>query len=182
MLLMAVVMVRPLHVINELIYDKGHEHRLAIDGDEEVQSLNLLGARGYADEVWLHGDAEILLQHLDDIHGIICTTTGMELQPRKSVLLLARDRLTDGPVHATAAQFGVHVCVNGCVVMGVPVGTDAFVEQKMEAMVDAHIGALEAVKYFSKQLQWTLLRLCFSQRVTHLIMGVTAAPGGSSPE
>ena len=49
MLLMAVVMVRPLHVINELIYDKGHEHRLAIDGDEEVQGLNLLGARGYAD-------------------------------------------------------------------------------------------------------------------------------------
>ena len=44
MLLMAVVMVRPLHVINELIYDKGHEHRLAIDGDEEVQGLNLLGA------------------------------------------------------------------------------------------------------------------------------------------
>ena len=169
MLLMAVVMVRPLHVINELIYDKGHEHRLAMDGDEEVQGLNLLGARGYADDVWLHGDAEILLRHLDDIHGIICTTTGMELQPRKSVLLLARDRLTDDPVHATAAQLGVQVCVNGCVVMGVPVGTDAFVEQKMEAMVDAHVGELEAVKYFSKQLQWTLLRLCFNQRVTHLL-------------
>ena len=164
MLLMAVVMVRPLHVINELIYDKGHEHRLAIDGDEEVQGLNLLGARGYADDVWLHGDAEILLRHLDDIHGIICTTTGMELQPRKSVLLLARDRLTDDPVHATAAQLGVQVCVNGCVVMSVPVGTDAFVEQKMEAMVDAHIGELEAVKYFSKQLQWTLLRLFVSTR------------------
>ena len=69
----------------------------------------------------------------------------------------------------TAAQLGVQVCVNGCVVMGVPVGTDAFVEQKMEAMVDAHIGELEAVKYFSKQLQWTLLRLCFNQRVTHLL-------------
>ena len=85
----------------------------------------------------------------------------MELQPRKSVLLLARDRLTDDPVHATAAQLSVQVCYNGCVVMGVPVGTDAFFEQKMEAMVDAHIGELEAVKYFSKQLQWTLLRLCF---------------------
>ena len=62
-----------------------------------------------------------------------------------------------------------YACVNGCVVIGVPVGTDAFVEQKMEAMVDAHIGELEAVKYFSKQLQWTRLRLCFSQRVTHLL-------------
>ena len=30
-----------------------------------------------------------------------------------------------------------------------------------------HIGELEAVKYFSKLLQWTLLRLCFNQRVTH---------------
>ena len=37
MLLMAVVMVLPLHVINELTYDKGHEHRPAIVVDEEVQ-------------------------------------------------------------------------------------------------------------------------------------------------
>ena len=51
--------------------------------------------------------------------------------------------------------------------MGVLVGTDAFVEQRLEAMVDAHIAVREAVKYFSRQLQWTLLGRCFNQRVTH---------------
>ena len=85
MLLMAVVMMMPLQV-DEMIRHKGTLHagvENGHNGDPQHMAVHgvsrLLGARGYADDVWLHGDAEVLLRHLDDVKDIILTTTGMEL-------------------------------------------------------------------------------------------------------
>ena len=36
--------------------------------------IRLLGARGYADDIWQHWDAELLLRHLDDVKNIILTS------------------------------------------------------------------------------------------------------------
>ena len=51
--------------------------------------------------------------------------------PLTQILLLARERLLDDPVHAIAADIGVQLCVDGCVVMGVPVGMDALIEGRL---------------------------------------------------
>ena len=175
MLLMAVVMMKPLRTIDQLIRQAGAQCSDATSGqgnspDHQVsQGIRLLGARGYADDVWLHGDAENLLRHIDEVKDIILENTGMELQPRKSVLLLARERTDGDTIFAEAERMGVQVCVQGAVVMGIPVGTERFIEDKLGTMVEKHVGELEAVKYFSKQFQWILLLLCFNQRMTHLL-------------
>ena len=75
---------------------------------------------------------------------------------------------------------GVQLCVGGCAVIGVPVGTDGFIEGRLVSMLEAHVVELEAVKYFSKQLQWTLMLLCFNWRIPHL--PVPVAPSGRSTE
>ena len=81
------------------------------------------------------GDAEILLRHLDDAKDIILATTGMGLQPRKSVFLLAGERGWMRTVFAEAERMGVQVRVHGGVVMGIPVGTDVFI--KGQQLADA---------------------------------------------
>ena len=144
-------------------------------GDEEVQGVKLRGARGYVDDIGLHGDEEILLRHLDDIHRHHLHNDGHGASTQEVFSPVGEGNIGRRP---TARNCDSNGCIGVCkrLVMSVPVGTDAFVEQMMEAMVDAHIAELEAVKYFSKQLQWTLLQ----PESDALFEGATAAPGGSS--
>lgn len=85
MLLMAVVMMKPLQVIDEMVRQEGTLHKGVENGQNEDPQhqvvhgggTRLLGSRGYADDVWLHGDAEILLRHLDDVKDIILENAAM---------------------------------------------------------------------------------------------------------
>ena len=150
-----------------MIRHKGTLHAGVENGhNENAQNMavhgvsKLLGARGYADDVWLHGDAEVLLRHRDDVKDIILTATGMELQPRKSLLLLPRERLDGDPVCRGRANG----CSGACTWRRGHV--DAFIEGQLETMMEKHIEELEAVKCFPKQFQWIFLLLCFNQRMT----------------
>ena len=78
------------------------------------------------------------------------------------MLLLARESLDVDPVFAEAERMCVQVRVHGGVVMGIPVGTDAFIEGQLETMMEKQIEELEAVKYFLHHSLLLSLLITFS--------------------
>ena len=82
--------------------------------------------RAFTDGIDLHGDGERLLDNIDHYKKIIRDLTGMELCLPKCTLLVSGG--ASEVVRAKAAARGIAVATEGMVVMGVPVGTDAYIK------------------------------------------------------
>jgi hypothetical protein len=71
-------------------------------------------------------------------------------------------------VRAKEAALGITVATEGTVVMGVPVGTDDYIEGALAAHVGGLLLDIAALDYFTLHGQWTLLRMCVNQRPVYL--------------
>jgi hypothetical protein len=71
-------------------------------------------------------------------------------------------------VCAKAEELGIAVATEGTVVMGVPVGTDNYIEGALAAHVGELLLDVAALDYFTLHGQWTLLRVCVNQRPVYL--------------
>ena len=85
--------------------------------------------------------------------------TGMEMELTKVKLLLGQDREPDDPVFQQAAALGVEVVSDGLRIVRVPVGTRHFIEEYVNHKVDTTVSSLDALKYYGRQEQWSILLL-----------------------
>ncbi len=123
-----------------------------------------VGPRGLADDVDLHGDGGQLLDNVDDI---IRDLNGMELCLPKCTLLVGGGVVVEA-VRAKAEELGIAVATEGTVVMGVPIGTDKYIEGALAAHVGGLLLDIAVLDYFTLHRQWTLLRMCVNQRPVYL--------------
>ena len=145
---------------------------------DQHQGAPTARAWGFADDIDLHGDGERLLDNIDHYKAIIRDLTGMELCLPKCTLLVS------GPVNEVvrtkAATLGISVATEGMVVMGVPVGTDAYIGASLTAHASGLLLDIAALDYFTLHGQWTLLRMCVNQRPMYLQRLLQLRHGGDA--
>ena len=66
------------------------------------------------------------------------------------------------------------------VVMGVPVGTDAYIRASLTTHVSGLLLDIAALDYFTLHGQWTLLRMCVNQRPMYLQRLLQLRHGGDA--
>ena len=134
------------------------------------------GARAYADDVHSTGEASNLLECVPLVTEEM-SKLGLQMYPQKFKLLLGKERPADDPIFQTAEQMGVEVLRDGIKSMGVPIGTDEYIEQTVEEMVGKYADDLQAIKYFTRQTQWAMILYCISQRPLFLLRTVKKTLG-----
>ena len=137
-------------------------------------------AWGFADDIDLHGDGERLLDNIELYKTIIRELTGMELCLPKCTLLASGPGPVSVAVRAKAATLGIAVATEGMVVMGVPVGTDAYIRASLTTHVSGLLLDIAALDYFTLHGQWTLLRMCVNQRPMYLQRLLQLRHGGDA--
>jgi hypothetical protein len=105
-----------------------------------------------------------LLGNFDLYVAIIKEKTGLAINPTKSKLLVSSPDSLDDGVRLAAAALGVQVYTDGIRVMGVPVGTDQFIEDDVGARLEEYVQDLHCLRYFTPHDQFALLLYCVNQR------------------
>ena len=86
----------------------------------------------------------------------------MELVTRKCVAITSRARPDDDDVFDALQEQQVRVQRDGGVMMGVPFGTDDFIDNHLGSLIDNYIKDLQALQFFDRQVAFTQLRMCIN--------------------
>ena len=137
------------------------------------------GAGGFADDVDLYGDGELLLDNIVHIAEVIEALTGMKLCIRKCKLLVSSGNVSQR-LRDKAEAHGVKIATEGMTVMGVPVGTDEYIKADLDRRTRSLLHDLSALDYFNVHGQWALLRMCVNQRLVYLQRMLGLQHGGAA--
>ena len=134
-------------------------------------------ACSYADDPLATGKGEVLLDLYPEFKRKMKDDVGPDLHPDKLRLLLGKRRSRDDPIFDRARDLGFTVVEDGVRVMGVPIGTDGFIEDDVGRRVQDCIEDLKAVKCYTAHTQWSMCLYCinarpvFLLRVVHMTLG-----------
>jgi hypothetical protein len=120
----------------------------------------------YYDDCNLQGPAEVVIPAFRELREL-CEGIGLHANLTKCVAYSPNARAAA----AVAAALGIRHCVDGMVVAGTPIGTDAFVKAHVAAKADAVSKSVDAVMETTLPAQdkLTLLRASTQHRTTHLM-------------
>ena len=124
----------------------------------------------YADDAWMSGDGETLLDKLTDVDRVFKDLANAALKPEKSKILLGKNLSAEeaARIRAKAALLGVPVLDRGMIVMGIPVGSPEFIKEEVGLLLDKYSADAEVLKPFTVQQQCCLLKMCINARPTFL--------------
>lgn len=73
---------------------------------------------------------------------------------------------------------GITNCTtDGAILMGIPFGTDKFINQQLFTIVGEYTSSIGALDYFIKHHQWTILRQCINTRPHFLVRSMSKFHG-----
>ena len=134
----------------------------------------------YIDDVFLIGPREEVAAAYRDLVGRMERSLGLTSQARKCAVYSPAGGIPPGlfPAGMPGADGGAAV---GIEILGIPVGTDAYVcdfAERRVRQLDQVIPALSHLR--DPQVQYLLLRCCANARVSHLLRGIDPPhPGGA---
>ena len=130
----------------------------------DANEAALAGAFAFADDVFLLGDLADTSKLLPWIRRVLAEETGLELVTQKCVAITSRARPDDDDVFDALRAQSVRVQRDGGVMMGVPFGTNDFIDNHVGSLIDNYIKDLQALQFFDKQAAFTQLRMCINAR------------------
>ena len=124
----------------------------------------------YADDSFFGGHGVSLMNSVPDLQRCFLETGSTTLAPHKSQLLVGHgiggDELAD--IRAAAAEVDVPVRCDGIIVMGVPVGTDAYIQSQLQLRLGKYGADLEVLEPFTAQQQFAVISKCINARPKYL--------------
>ena len=122
-------------------------HKKVKEQYPDATDADLVGAFAFADDVFLLGDLANTIT-LPWINERLAEETELQLVTSKCVAITSRARSDDDEVFNALQQQEVAVQRDCGVMMGVPFGTDDFIDNHVSKLVDNYIGDLQALQYF----------------------------------
>ena len=135
-----------------------------------IDNSALVSCRAFADDSWLTGNGEKLLEGFNDLRLTFKDDAGLEVNASKSKLLVSGD-CSDERWHelqTKANECGVELCGEGFVVMGIPVGSRSYRAEWLEARVELVLDDLDVLHPFTRQQAFALLTYCVNARLMYL--------------
>jgi len=123
-----------------------------------------VGAFAFGDDVFLVGNLVKSIELLPMIRHELAEKTGLQLVTGKCVAITSRARPDDDELFEVLQQHRVTVQRDGGVMMGVPFGTDDFIDNHVGNLIDNYIKNLHALQFFDRQAAFTLLRMCINAK------------------
>lgn len=136
----------------------------------DAEYVNSVKARAFADDVIQFGKAHTLLQGVGQCAAILDDTANAEMTIRKSTLTIPPSVSDEEAAAAQvlAEELNIRVSREGCIVMGIPVGTDEYIREHTSAKLTKILTDLGLLRHFTLQQQYTILLYCINTRPAFL--------------
>lgn len=130
----------------------------------------------YADDLTATGDPQTLIESVENIADVYMNEAGAEMQTKKTILVIphkAQDESRAEKAIEIAETKGIQVVRDGFIVMGIPVGSPEYVEQKLNELLKKYSDDLRHLHYFTRQQRHAIILYCINARPMFLQRALT---------